>query len=117
MKRAHTFWDVVAPVYDLATLRGQEGARQAVAYTAERLTPADLLLDVACGTGLFACALAPQVWRVLACDISPAMVARTRARARRKKLGNLAARTGDITALPLADDVVDAAVAGNVLHR
>lgn len=43
MKRAHTFWDVVAPVYDLATLRGQEGARQAVAYTAERLTPADLL--------------------------------------------------------------------------
>lgn len=116
MKRAHTFWDVVAPVYDLATLRGQEGARQAVAYTAERLTPADLLLDVACGTGLFACALAPQVWRVLACDISPAMVARTRARARRKKLGNLAARTGDITALPLADDVVDAAVAGNVLH-
>ena len=35
MKRAHTFWDVVAPVYDLATLRGQEGARQAVAYTAK----------------------------------------------------------------------------------
>lgn len=116
MKLPHSFWDVAAPVYDLATVRGQAGARQAVAYTAERLSPADLLLDAACGTGLFACALAPQVWRVLACDISPAMVARTRAKARRKKLGNLAARTGDITALPLVDDAVDAAVAGNVLH-
>lgn len=116
MRLPHRFWDVAAPVYDLATVRDRAGADQAAAYIAERLSPADLLLDAACGTGLFACALAPQVWRVLACDASPAMVARTRAKARRKRLRNLAARTGDVSALPLADDAVDAAVAGNVLH-
>lgn len=41
-----------------------------------KLGPADRLLDIGCGTGIMALALAPTVDRVHGIDLSPAMVAR-----------------------------------------
>jgi SAM-dependent methyltransferase len=71
--------------------------------------------DLGCGTGPIAEALAPFVERVIGIDTSPEML-----RAARRRVGGLAnveLRRGDVEALPLADDSVDAAIAVLVLHH
>jgi SAM-dependent methyltransferase len=52
------------------------------------------ILDLACGTGVLACALAEEGHEVLGVDLSPAMVARARARA----VPGVAFQEGDMTA-------------------
>lgn len=65
------------------------------------------MLDVACGPGILACALAPHMRRVTGLDITPAMIAEAKVRQSRLGLDNLAWRTGDATALPFADESFD----------
>jgi ArsR family transcriptional regulator len=71
--------------------------------------------DLGCGTGHVAEALAPFVSRVVAVDGSEAMLAE----ARRCLAGhpNVEIRHGDLEALPVSDDTLDAAVLALVLHH
>lgn len=70
--------------------------------------------DLGCGTGQITDSLAPFVGRVLAVDDSPEMVAA--ARRRLAGLDNVEVRLGQIEALPLEEETVDAAVLLLVLH-
>jgi ubiquinone/menaquinone biosynthesis C-methylase UbiE len=65
------------------------------------------MLDVACGPGILACALAPYMGHVTGLDITPAMIEEARGRQSRLGLANLAWQTGDAAALPFADDSFD----------
>ncbi len=71
--------------------------------------------DLGAGTGQVAAALAPFVRRVIAIDGSAAMLAA--ARVRLSGITNVELRRGDLEALPIDDDLLDAATLTLVLHH
>jgi ArsR family transcriptional regulator len=71
--------------------------------------------DLGCGTGHVAAALAPFVRQVIAVDRSNDMLQAARRRAR--DLPNVDVRRGELEALPIQDDALDAATLLLVLHH
>jgi ubiquinone/menaquinone biosynthesis C-methylase UbiE len=67
------------------------------------IEPADLVLDVACGPGLTACAFAEVAEHVTGIDLTPAMIDEARSLQWERSLGNVAWQVGDVTALPYPD--------------
>ena len=82
---------------------------QAMAQTLAACAPTAecAVLDVACGPGILACALARQARHVVGIDITPAMIGQARARQQSEGLANLQWHVGDARALPFADGVFD----------
>jgi ubiquinone/menaquinone biosynthesis C-methylase UbiE/predicted ester cyclase len=100
-------WDRLAAGYDEFVT---ETANRVVAEDALRradLRPGMRLLDVASGSGALSIPAARTGADVLAVDISPAMIARLKARARQEGLANLEARVMDGHALELANNYFD----------
>jgi SAM-dependent methyltransferase len=64
-------------------------------------------IEVACGPGLIARALAPRVRSVLGLDLTPAMLELARAEAERAGVANVQFAPGDATKLDLPDASVD----------
>lgn len=81
---------------DLAQLAAIVGSR-----------PEALALDLGCGGGHVSFLLAPLVRKVVAYDLSEAMVAMVRAEAARRALDNLDARQGSAERLPCPDAAFD----------
>jgi ubiquinone/menaquinone biosynthesis C-methylase UbiE len=77
----------------------------------------DVVTDLACGPGTLALRFAPQVRRVFALDLTPAMLARARQSAANEGLTNLDFAMGDAQALPFADRSVTIAVTSYSLHH
>ncbi len=67
------------------------------------VTPPDIVLDVACGPGLTACAVAATAAHVTGIDLTPAMLERAKARQAELGLTNLDWQLGDVYSLPFAD--------------
>ena len=106
-------FDEIAPVYDrmntLMTL-GLDGGWRRAAVAASALEAGAAAIDVACGTGKLAAALAERVGpfgRVLAVDLAPVMIAE--ATAHHRDLVQLEFQVGDALALPVEDATFDAA--------
>lgn len=106
-------FDAIAPVYDrlntLMTL-GADRRWRAATVDATGLEEGGTAIDVACGTGKLAAALAERVGpfgRVLGVDFSPAMIGR--AEATYRDLVQLEFRVANALALPFADGEFDAA--------
>lgn len=106
-------FDEIAPVYDrmnsLMTLGRDAGWRRA-AVAASAVGPGDAVIDVACGTGKLAEALAERVGpfgRVVAVDLAPRMIAQ--AIAHHQDLVQLEFQVGDALALSAGDGSFDAA--------
>lgn len=110
------FWNRFAFAYDFATRSGDAGLREAAAYAGSFLGRDARVLDAACGTGAFACAIASQVGEVVTCDYAYKMVLQARDKVARLGLSNVSCQEGDLTALAFADASFDAAIAGNVIH-
>lgn len=68
-----------------------------------QITPADEVLDVACGPGLVACEVAKVARRVTGIDLTPAMIEQARARQESLALTNLTWVKGDAYPLPFTD--------------
>lgn len=77
--------------------------------------PDAIAVDLGCGGGHLAAALAPHVARVIGVDASPEMLAV--AAARTVDAPNVELREGPLEALPVADGAVDLALCVLVLHR
>ena len=76
------------------------------------------LLDAGCGTGNYTRALAHQVGRVTAVDLSANMLAVARAKlAAEAAAGQVRFQDGSITDLPLAEASVDGVMFNQVLHH
>jgi SAM-dependent methyltransferase len=83
------------------------------------LGPGDVVLDVGCGAGIDALLAARRVaraGRVLALDMTPAMVERARANAHAAGLGQVEVHEGLMEALPFPDASVDAVISNGVLN-
>jgi demethylmenaquinone methyltransferase/2-methoxy-6-polyprenyl-1,4-benzoquinol methylase len=106
-------FDQIAPVYDrlntVMTL-GADGRWRRAAVAAAGLAPGDRAIDVACGTGKLASALAERVGslgRVVGVDLAPSMVAH--ARRRQPGLPQLEFQVGNALALAFEAGTFDAA--------
>jgi len=76
-----------------------------------------VVLDVGAGTGLLTLALAPQVRRVLALDISPAMIEYLRVKTGSSELDNVEGIVASAVSLPLVDACVDTVVSNYCIHH
>ena len=76
-----------------------------------------VVADVGTGTGFVAAGIAPRVAKVIGIDISERILDVARQNLDELAIDNVDLREGDITALPLPDNSVDAAFANMVLHH
>jgi ubiquinone/menaquinone biosynthesis C-methylase UbiE len=91
-----------AAAYSTSTGHGDRAALEAlVALAAPRAT--DSVLDIATGAGHTALAFAPYVHRVVAYDLTEAMLSETEKNATGRGLANIATRQGPAESLPFAD--------------
>ena len=74
-------------------------------------------VEIACGPGLIARAMAPRVGSVLGLDLTPAMIEKARAEAAEAGVENVSFEVGDATALDLPDDSLDGAITRFSLHH
>jgi ubiquinone/menaquinone biosynthesis C-methylase UbiE len=72
-----------------------------------KLQVTDLVLDVACGPGAFALAIAPRVRFAHGVDLTPEMLRRARAFQTEKQIPNAAFTCGDAEQLPFPDGAFD----------
>jgi demethylmenaquinone methyltransferase/2-methoxy-6-polyprenyl-1,4-benzoquinol methylase len=102
-------FDRIAPVYDAMNRTMTAGLdRRWRRITAEAVVrPGDLVLDACCGTGDLAIAGAHAGGRVTGLDFSEPMLERAR-----RKAPQLEWVSGDLLALPFADEGFDAATVG-----
>ena len=75
------------------------------------------VLDVACGPGIVACALAPHAARVSGVDLTPAMITEAKRRQTALGLTNLDWRVADAAALPFTDGAFDVVVTRYSFHH
>lgn len=79
--------------------------------------PTDRVLDVGCGSGQFAVAIAPRVAEVVGMDLTPAMLDKARAHQAQAGVANVTWQEADSTALPVADGAVDIVTSRSMLHH
>ncbi|MEO0080123.1 MAG: arsenite methyltransferase [candidate division WOR-3 bacterium] len=83
------------------------------------LKPGEVVLDLGCGAGLD-CFLAAQrvgpSGRVIGVDMTPEMVEKARANAKKSGLPNIEFRLGEIEHLPVADSSVDVVISNCVIN-
>lgn len=109
------FWARHARRYDRATLglnRNFEAMARDVAGRVQGIE----VLELAAGTGLVTRELARTARRVVATDLSEAMLAVLRGRLNDQGATNVEVRTADATALDFPDACFDAVVMANLLH-
>jgi SAM-dependent methyltransferase len=102
---ARLFWDRKAEGYpsplDPATLKATRGTLSMMRRLGAEWRGRDVL-DIGCGTGLFALAMAPAARRVVGTDLSPRMLARMRKEAAAAGLRNVEALRADWKRFPAA---------------
>jgi ubiquinone/menaquinone biosynthesis C-methylase UbiE len=76
-----------------------------------------VLLDVACGPGIVAAALAPRAREVVAFDLTPEMLEKARQRCAAAGVRNVTFREGSATDLPFADASFDGVVTRLSIHH
>jgi ubiquinone/menaquinone biosynthesis C-methylase UbiE len=81
------------------------------------LTAADVVLDVACGPGVLACACAKFALRVTGVDITPAMIERAKDLQASEGLENLTWHIGDVRSLPFPDNTFTVVMSRYAFHH
>jgi len=94
-------------------------ADQVVQLVLEAATvgPADRAIDLACGPGSVACALAEHAAHVVGLDATRAMLDQARALAKRRGLANIEWHEGSVYAAPYEDGSFDAVTCRFALHH
>lgn len=80
-------------------------------------TPDDIALDVGCGPGHLAVALAPFVKHATGVDLTPAMLAKARAHQQDSGATNITWQQADATALPFPDATFSLVVSRAMFHH
>jgi SAM-dependent methyltransferase len=108
------FWNRMARRYARMQLADPEAYEATLARVLARLSPADHVLEIGCGTGQTAIRLAPAVARYTATDLSPAMIGIARDRPEGRALAHLDFAVADPEGAPRGP--FDAVLAFNLLH-
>jgi ubiquinone/menaquinone biosynthesis C-methylase UbiE len=105
-----------ADVMANTALFNDQGVLARICATA-RLTGGSRALDVACGPGIVVEALARVAGEVVGCDITPAMVEKTRQRCAAAGLANVRCMPGRAEDLPFDDASFDVVVSRSAVHH
>jgi ubiquinone/menaquinone biosynthesis C-methylase UbiE len=81
------------------------------------LSGEDTVLDVACGTGMVACAFAEVARRVSGIDLTSAMLEQARLLAQQRNLSNLSWFQGEIETLPFSDNSFSVVLSRYAFHH
>lgn len=114
MTTSAAFWDRAARGYAEKPIKDPDAYAQTLERMRAYLTAEDHVLELGCGTGTTAIALAPDVASIDAADISPTMVAIGRAKA--TNAPNLAFHTATPDAAPSREGGYDVVTAFHLLH-
>lgn len=110
-------WDAhVADLEQMAAGDGFRALRDRI-LTLAALAPTDRVVDVGAGTGLLALAVAPEVERIWAIDISPAMCEHLASIATARGITNLDVHAASAMSLPLPDASVDVVLSNYCYHH
>jgi SAM-dependent methyltransferase len=113
MSRDARFWNLIARRYAQRPVPDDGVYAEKLRLTRARLAPGDRVVEIGCGTGSTALALADAVARLDAWDISPAMIAIAQEKAGAHP--TLRFHVGDVAAA-LAEPGADAVLAHSLLH-
>ena len=109
------FWDRAAGVYDLfANVWNKKTHGALCAYVEAQISPADEVLECACGTGLLTEGIAAKCKRLVATDFSEKML--EKAEKKCGKFGNVTFKRENILQIGEPDGRFDTVVAANVIH-
>ncbi len=114
MYKSAKFWDRVADKYAASPIRNPDAYEATLDRMRKLLSPTDTVLEIGCGTGTTALALAPSVHHITATDVSDAMLDKGREKAQAAGTTNVDFLQSDATDAP--DGPFDAVLALNLLH-
>lgn len=109
------FTRMAVPFAEMPAHSDEEAMR--VLVDAAAVSKRDRVLDVCCGTGIVACALAPFVEHVTGIDLTPGMIEQAKTLQQRRGLTNLTWQVGDVTTLPFADETFSVVVSRYSFHH
>lgn len=116
-QKERAIWDKHAPGYDNRVLKMY---RNAYDLSIQKLRPVlstdQNVLEIGCGTGIISLGIAPYVDRVLAVDISPAMISIAKSKAESSSVSNVDFRVYDGYSIPCEDESFDIVLLFNTLH-
>jgi len=116
IRRQRRVWSRRVNSWDHHTPTGLEKVIAAVLAAAE-VGPGDQVVDLGCGTGRLSLPLAEHGARVLAVDVSPAMVRRLESKAHERSVSGLDGLAAPIENLSLPAGSVDLIVSSYALHH
>ncbi|MDO4765229.1 MAG: class I SAM-dependent methyltransferase [Eubacteriales bacterium] len=109
------FWDFVAGIYDIFAKRYNSEVHENLGfYLMDRIEERDIVLECACGTGIFSRAIATKCNFLVATDISKNML--KVARRNCYDFSNIHFEKSDINQLRYKEESFDKVVAANVIH-
>ena len=113
-----TFWDGIAEKYSRKPVADPEAFERKIAITTGHMPPADVVLDIGCGTGSLALRLAPHGGHVHGLDVSPEMTRIARGKATTQGVDNVSFHTGafDETLTAFGPGSLDGVCTYSILH-
>ena len=110
------FWDRRAAAYAKQPIRDEAAYAQTLDRVRAHLTPSDRVLEIGCGTGTTALALAANAGHILATDYSAEMIGIAAGKARAAGVTNVEFRTTTLDDPALTPGSFDVVMAMNFLH-
>ncbi len=107
------FWDKSAGIYDLFMGKDKKAYREAISLIRQEMDTSMKVLELAAGTGIFACGLADACGEFIATDFSEQMIRRASGKCSR---ANLSFAVQDATNMDYQDGAFDAVIIANALH-
>ena len=118
IEKEKKYWDKLGPGYDRFMKKYWKIYWSLLLDKISRdIEAGDIVLEVACGTGLVALKIADQASRVIGIDISAPMIDEARKKMKEKSLDNVEFFVEDAYSLPFENDVFDTVICNNALQN
>ncbi|MEM7445604.1 MAG: methyltransferase domain-containing protein [Pseudomonadota bacterium] len=116
MEQSASYWDRAAHNYSQLPAVDEDADRKKLRITRDYLRPDMEILDLGCGTGSTAIALAPFVRRIDAIDFSTRMIDIAEAKAEAANIDNVVFDVSKIDHFVVPDQTFDAVLGLGILH-